>query len=410
MTADSVVVTGLGILSPLGPDVATTMQGLLAGESGVRRIPEQEWGKTPIHLSAPVPDAWLEELTETERRRYDRSVHLALAAGRQAWRDAGAPEVEPTRLATVVSSGMAGLSNVAVALERWRDKGPIGTPATTVPGIMPNAVSAVLAIELGAKGAASSLVSACASGAESVAQALRLIRNNEADVVVAGGAEAVIHPFVLSAFAALRALSARHDDPAGTPRPFDRDRDGFVLGEGAAVLVVERRAHAQARGARIWAEVLGAATTCDAFHLVSPEPDGTGAARAITAALRSAGLVPGDVGHVSAHATATRAGDVAEAAALRQAFGPALARIPVSALKSELGHSLGASGAVAAAVAAHSLHFGCAPPTRNVSEVDVGVDIDVVRDTPRRLSVNSAAAVNSFGFGGHNVVVILGPP
>jgi 3-oxoacyl-[acyl-carrier-protein] synthase II len=408
--ADSVVVTGLGIVSSLGPDVATTMQGLYAADSGVRPIRGPDRAGTPIHLSAPVRDDWLAGLAETERRRYDRSVQLALLAGRQAWRDAGAPAVEPDRLATVVSAGMAGLRKVAAALERWQDKGPIGTPATTVPGIMPNAVSAVLAIELGARGPASSLVSACASGAESLAQALRLIRNDEADVVVAGGAEAVIHPLVLAAFAALRALSARHDDPTGTPRPFDRDRDGFVLGEAAAVLVLERRAHAQARRARVWAELLGSATTCDAFHLVSPEPTGTGAARTIAAALRSSGLAPADVRHVSAHATATRAGDAAEAAALQQAFGAALPDVAVSALKSELGHSLGASGAVAAAVAAHCLARRLAPPTRNVCEVDVGADLDVIRDAPRRLPANSAVAVNSFGFGGHNVVVVLAPP
>ncbi|MGZ4664445.1 MAG: beta-ketoacyl-[acyl-carrier-protein] synthase family protein [Frankiaceae bacterium] len=410
MGADSVVVTGLGIVSPLGADVGTTMRGLYAGESGVRRIGEQDRDKTPIQLCAPVPDDFLAGLSDNERRRYDRSVQLALAAGRQAWRDAETPAVEPTRLATVVSAGMAGLSSVAAALQRWEDKGPVGTPATTVPGIMPNAVSAVLAIELGAQGAASSFVSACASGAESVAQALRLIRNDEADVVVAGGTEAVIHPLVLAAFAALRALSARHDDPAGTPRPFDQHRDGFVLGEAAAVLVLERRAHARARGARVWAEVLGAATTCDAFHVVSPEPEGTGAARTVTAALRSAGVAPADVRHVSAHATATRAGDAAEAAALRRAFGPALPAVAVSALKSELGHSLGASGAVAVAAAAHCLHVGCAPPTRNVSEIDVDAEIDVIRDAPRRLPARCAAAVNSFGFGGHNVVIVLGPP
>ena len=292
MGADSVVVTGLGIVSPLGPDVGTTMQGLYAGESGVRRIGEQDRDKTPIQLCAPVPDDFLAGLSDTERRRYDRSVQLALAAGRQAWRDAGTPAVEPTRLATVVSAGMAGLSKVAAALQRWQDKGPVGTPATTVPGIMPNAVSAVLAIELGAQGRRQFASSApVPPGAESVAQALRLIRNDEADVVVAGGTEAVIHPLVLAAFAALRALSARHDDPAGTPRPFDRHRDGFVLGEAAAVLVLERRAHAQARGAR---DLGGGARRRHDLRRVSPRQpraggDRRGAHRHRGAALRRRG-------------------------------------------------------------------------------------------------------------------------
>lgn len=405
MSGDDIVITGVGVVSPVGGDTDSTLAALRAGGSGVRVLPAD--AATPNRLHAPVDDAVLTTIGAVERRRLDRGVQFALQAGREAWRDAGTPSVEPERLATVVSTGIGGFQELLRHYESWAKKGPRGVPAYAVPGLMPNSGSSVLAIELGARAGAYSLASACASGADSLAQALRLFRDDEADVVVAGGADAPIHPATLSGFAALRALSSRDDDPAAASRPFDRDRDGFVLGEGAGVLVLERRRHAVARRARIWATLLGSGNSCDAFHQVAPEPTGRGAAFAIDKSLRAADLVRDEVVHISAHGTATPLGDRAEAGAIRGALGASADGIGVSALKASIGHSLGASGAIAAVVAARSLHDRVLPPTRNLDNLDADIDLDVVRDAPRPLHRDGAALVNSFGFGGHNVVVAL---
>src|ERR1700722_10801208 len=239
MAADDVVITGLGIVSPVGGDARSTMKALLCGESGVTLLPADQRERTPVYLCAPVDDGALTRVSRREKLRHDRSVHLALQAGREAWQDAGAPEAEPSRVASVVATGMGGLTILVGLYDRYLVKGPIGMPAHTIPGIMANASSALLATEIGARAAAVSLASACASGADAIAYAMRLFRDDEIDLALAGGTEAIVHPVTLSAFAALRALSTRHDDPPHASRPFDRDRDGFVLGEGAAVLVLE---------------------------------------------------------------------------------------------------------------------------------------------------------------------------
>jgi 3-oxoacyl-[acyl-carrier-protein] synthase II len=406
MSADDIVITGLGIVSPVGGDARSTMKALLNGESGVTLLPEDqpEGQRTPVRLHAPVDDAALTRVSRKEKQRHDRSVHLALQAGREAWEDAGAPEGEPSRVASVVATGMGGLTILLGLYDRYLVKGPIGMPAHTITGIMANASSALLAAEIGARAAAVSLASACASGADAIAHAVRLFRADEIDLALAGGTEAIVHPVTLSAFAALRALSTRHDDPPHASRPFDRDRDGFVLGEGAAVLVLERRRHAEARGARIWARVAGTGSTCDASHLVAPDPTGRWNAEAIGKALRAAKLGPSDISCVSAHATATVQGDLAENEALKKAFN---GEICVTALKSSVGHMIGASGAVAAAVAAMSVRDKLVPPTRNLDNLDPAIDLDVVRGTARPLPAGAAVLVNSAGFGGHNTAVVI---
>jgi 3-oxoacyl-[acyl-carrier-protein] synthase II len=407
MPADDVVLTGLGIVSPVGGDTRSTMRALLRGESGVSLLPEDQRAGTPVYLHAPVDDGALTRVSRKEKLRHDRSAQMALQAGREAWEDAGAPEAEPSRVASVVATGMGGLTILFGLYDRYLVKGPVGMPAHTVTGIMANASSALLAMEIGARAAAVSLASACASGADAIAHAMRLFRDDEIDLALAGGTEATAHPVTLSAFAALRALSSRHDDPPHASRPFDRDRDGFVMGEGAAVLVMERRRHAEARGARIWARVAGAGSTCDASHLVAPDPTGHWNAEAMGKALRAAQIGPSDVSCVSAHATATVQGDLAETEALKKAFNGALSGICVTALKSSFGHMIGASGAVAAAVAAISVHDKAVPPTRNLDHLDPAIDLDVVRETARPLPAGAAILVNAAGFGGHNTAVVI---
>jgi 3-oxoacyl-[acyl-carrier-protein] synthase II len=407
MSADDVVVTGIGIVSPVGDDAPSTMKALLAGESGVTLLPPDQRERTPVHLYAPVGDGALSRVSRREKLRHDRSVHLALAAGREAWQDAGAPAADPARVASVVATGMGGLTILLELHERYLVKGPVGMPAHTITGIMANASSALLASEIGARAAAVSLASACASGSDAIAHALRLFRDDEIDLAVAGGTEAIAHPVTLAAFGALRALSTRHDDPAHASRPFDRDRDGFVLGEGAAIVVLERRRHAAARGARILARIAGAGSTCDGSHLVAPDPTGRWNAAAIGKALRAAGMGPPDISCVSAHATATVQGDLAENEALKQAFGGALGDVCVTALKSSFGHTIGASGAVAAAVAALSVRDRAVPPTRNLDNLDPAFDLDVVRETPRPLPPGAAVLVNAAGFGGHNTALVI---
>ena len=406
MPADDIVVTGLGVVSPVGGDARSTMAALLRGESGVTLLPEGERERTPVYLCARVDDSALTRVSRREKLRHDRSVHLALQVGREAWEDAGAPSAEPSRVASVVATGMGGLTILLGLYERYLDRGPVAVPAHTITGIMANASSALLASEIGAR-AAVSLASACASGADAIAHALRLFRADEIDVALAGGTEAIVHPVTLSAFAALRALSSRHDDPARASRPFDRDRDGFVLGEGAAALVLERRRHAESRGAPIWARVAGAGSTCDGSHLVAPDPTGRWNAEAIGKALRTAGIGPSDISCVSAHATATVQGDLAETEALKKAFNGALRGTCVTALKSSFGHMIGASGAVAAAVAAMSVHDKAVPPTRNLDNPDPAIDLDVVRAAPRPLPAGAAVLVNAAGFGGHNTAIVI---
>lgn len=400
--SEPVAVTGLGALTPLGPDVAALWDGLLTGRSGVRLLEEPEFAALPARLAATVDlDGRLDRV---EARTLDRVQQVALVAAREAWADAGAPEVEPERLAVVLGSGIGGALTLLSQEAVLRDRGPRSVSPHLVPMLMPNGPAARVGLELGARAGVHCPVSACASGAEAVAQGLALLRSGAADVVVVGGAEACVHPLPLAGFAQMRALSTRHDAPAEASRPYDKGRDGFVLGEGAGVLVLEREEHAAARGARVHARVAGAGLASDAHHITAPDPAGTGAARSVTAALRDAGVGPDEVGHVDAHATSTPLGDVAEATALGLALGAH--RPPVTAPKSCTGHLLGAAGAVEAVAAVLSLREGVVPAVRNLDDPDDAVDLDVVRLTPRA-HPHEVALSTSFGFGGHDVTLVL---
>jgi 3-oxoacyl-[acyl-carrier-protein] synthase II len=333
---------------------------------------------------------------------------MAVVAAREAWANAGSPEVDGDRLGVVIASGIGGVWTLLSSYDTLREQGPRRVFPLTVPMLMPNGPAAAVSLEVGARAGVHTPVSACASGAESVGYALDMIRTGRADMVVAGGTEAAIHPLPIAGFAAMKALSTRNDSPETASRPYDSTRDGFVLGEGAAVLVLEAEEHALARGATIYAEVAGYGVTSDAHHISAPDPEGTGAARAISMALTAAGAVPADVSHLNAHATSTPVGDVAEAAAIRAVLGQATDGVAVSATKSMTGHLLGAAGALESVFCVLALHQRLAPPTINVEDLDPKVTLDVVRKEPRRLGDGDLTALNnSFGFGGHNVALLF---
>jgi 3-oxoacyl-[acyl-carrier-protein] synthase II len=401
-----VVVTGLGATTPLGGDVATTWDGLLAGRSGVRTL-EGDWvEELPVHIGAPCAVDPSAVLDRVEARRLDRSQQLALIAAREAWADAGAPDADPLRLGVVVASGIGGAVSLIEAYDTLKEKGPRRVSPFTIPMIMPNGPAAVVSLELGARAGVHTPVSACASGAEAVAMGARMIQDGRADIVVAGGTEACIHPLPLAAFAAMMALSKRNDEPERASRPYDKGRDGFVFGEGAGIVVLESAEHAAARGARVYAEFAGAGMTSDAHHIAQPDPVGTGAARAMVAALAAAGLSTGDIAHVNAHATSTPQGDVAEATAIHAALGAAADTAVVSATKSMTGHLLGAAGAVESIAVLLALYHRVAPPTINLDDPDDEVQLDIAAGEPRPLPSGAIAALNnSFGFGGHNVAL-----
>ena len=398
----SVAVTGLGAVTPLGPDVAALQEGLLSGRSGVWLLEGEPWDQLPARLAATVDLTG--RLDRVEARTLDRVQQLALVAAREAWADAGSPEVEPERLAVIVGSGIGGALTILGQADVLREFGPRRVSPHLVPMLMPNGPAATVGLELGARGGVHTPVSACASGAEAIAQALDLLRSGRVDVVVAGGSEACVHPLPLAGFAQMRALSTRHDEPEAASRPYDKARDGFVLGEGAGIVVLETEEHARARGARIHGWVAGAATTSDAYHVTAPDPSGQGAARSIVLALRDAGLTATDIGHVNAHATSTPLGDVAEVRALHSALGDH--RPAVTATKSCTGHLLGAAGAVEAVATVLALRDGLVPAIRNLDNLDDEADLDVVRLEPRRLQ-HDAALSTSFGFGGHDVSLVL---
>jgi 3-oxoacyl-[acyl-carrier-protein] synthase II len=409
-TPRRVVVTGLGATTPLGGDVASTWSAALAGTSGARTL-EAEWASTydlPVTFAASLAVPTTDVLSRGQAQRLDPSGQMALVASREAWADAGIGEMDGDRLGVVIASGIGGVWTLLTSYDTLREKGPRRVFPLTIPMLMPNGPAAAVSLELGARAGVHTPVSACASGAESVAFALEMIRGGRADVVVAGGTEAAIHPLPIAGFAAMQALSTRNDDPAAASRPYDRSRDGFVLGEGAAVLVMESEEHARARGATIYAEVVSAGLTSDAHHIAAPDPTGTGAARAMAAALTAGGIEPSQVNHLNAHATSTPAGDVAEANAIRAVLGDATDGVAVSATKSMTGHLLGAAGALESVFSVLALQHRMAPPTTNVDDLDTQVHLDVVRKEPRPLGKGDLVALNnSFGFGGHNVALVF---
>ena len=408
MSQRRVVVTGLGATTPLGGDVLTTWSALLAGRSGVRTLTEEWTSLLPVSFAARVAIEPSEQMERVEIRRLDRSEQFALIASREAWKDAGAPDVDKERLGVVIASGIGGVITMLEQYDILNNKGARLVSPHTVPMLMPNGPAANVGLELQAKAGVHTPVSACASGAEAVGYALEMIRSNRADIIVSGGVEAAVHQLPMAGFAAMKALSTRNDDPARASRPYDVDRDGFVLGEGGGVLVLEEYEHAKARGAKIYCEIAGQGLTSDGYHIAAPDPDGAGVQRAIKFALRDSNLSTKDIFHLNAHATSTPAGDVAEANALRAALGSEADHVAVSATKSMTGHLLGGAGAIESVFLAKAIQDRMAPPTINIDNLDPSVTIDVVRDKPRALPTGDIAALNdSFGFGGHNVVLVF---
>jgi 3-oxoacyl-[acyl-carrier-protein] synthase II len=406
MSQRRVVVTGLGATTPLGGDVASTWAALIAGKSGVRLLTEDWRELLPVHFAARVATEPADQMERVEMRRLDRSEQFALVASREAWKDAGTPDVDKERLGVVIASGIGGVITLLDQFDSLKEKGARGVSPHTVPMLMPNGPAANVGLELQARAGVHTPVSACASGAEAIGYALEMIRSNRADVIVSGGVEAAIHQLPMAGFAAMKALSTRNDAPERASRPYDADRDGFVLGEGGGILILEEYEHAKARGAKIYCELVGQGLSSDGYHIAAPDPDGSGVQRAIKFALKDANLSTKDIVHLNAHATSTPAGDVAEANALRLALGVDADHVAVSATKSMTGHLLGGAGAIESVFIVKALQERLAPPTINIENLDPAVTIDVVRDTPRSLPAGQIAALNdSFGFGGHNVVL-----
>jgi 3-oxoacyl-[acyl-carrier-protein] synthase II len=405
-----VVVTGLGATTPLGGTATETWEALLAGRSGARTM-DFDWVskyELPVTFAAMIATKPEEVLTRVETRRLDPSSQYALIAAREAWADAGAPEVDPERLGAAVGSGIGG---VWTLLDQWdvlKEKGPRRVYPLAVPMLMPNGPVAAVSLDLGARAGAHTTVSACASGAESMGYAIDMIRTGRADVVVAGGTEAAVHPLPIAGFAAMQALSTRNDEPALASRPYDTGRDGFVLGEGAAIIVLESEEHAKARGARIYAELASVGMSADAHHITAPEPNGSGAARAMTYAVELADLSLEDIVHINAHATSTPVGDVAEYNAIKRAFGDHTENLSVTATKSMTGHLLGAAGALECVITIQSIHNRLVPATINLDNQDPDIPLNVVSGEPQKLPDGDIAALNnSFGFGGHNVALAV---
>ncbi|MFF8829397.1 beta-ketoacyl-ACP synthase II [Streptomyces sp. NPDC015131] len=412
-TNRTVVVTGIGATTPLGGDSAATWEGLLAGRSGVRPLEGDRYSDLPVRIAAPVAVDPAEVLPRPLARKLDRSAQFAVIAAREAWADAGftaaAGEDEavvPERLGAVIASGIGGVTTLLDQYDVLKEKGVRRVSPHTVPMLMPNSPSANVGLEVNARAGVHTPVSACASGAEAIGYAIEMIRTGRADVVVAGGTEAAIHPLPVAAFANMMAMSKNNDEPQKASRPYDKGRDGFVLGEGAGVVILESAEHAARRGAKVYCEALGQGLSADSHHIAQPEPTGRGIAAALQNLLDTTDLKPAEVVHLNAHATSTPQGDVAEVKALRKVLGEELDHVAISATKSMTGHLLGGAGGIETVATVLALHHRTAPPTINVEDLDEEVDADVVRDTPRPLPEGTIAAINnSFGFGGHNVVL-----
>ncbi|MGW5671377.1 beta-ketoacyl-ACP synthase II [Micromonospora sp. NPDC003776] len=408
MSRPDVVVTGLGATTPLGGDVASTWDAMLAGRSGVSAL-TQEWAaQLSVRIAAQLAVDPSAVLDRVKLRRLDRSEAIAIIAAQQAWADAGLADsgLDPERLAVSVGSGIGGATTLLAQDDILEASGPRRVSPHTVPMLMPNGPAAWVGLELGAKAGVHSVASACATGAEAIALGLDIIRAGRADVVVAGGTEAVIHPLPIAGFASMRAMSTRNDEPEKASRPWDKGRDGFVLGEGAGVVVLERAEHAAARGARVYARLAGAGITSDAYDIVQPHAEGEGAIRAIARAIADSGVAKTDIVHVNAHATSTPVGDMLEIGALRKALGdhPVL-----SATKSMTGHLLGAAGALESIATILAIRDGVVPPTINLDDPDEDLTLDVAAHKARHMEV-PAALNNAFGFGGHNVALVFTRP
>jgi 3-oxoacyl-[acyl-carrier-protein] synthase II len=410
MSSTNVVVTGLGATTPVGGDVSSSWQALLAGRSGIAALTEDWAEQLPVRIAGRIAVEPSAVLDRVQARRLDRGSQMALIAGREAWADAGgdAIGVDPERLGVVVATGIGGIITLLNTYDTLNAKGPRLVSPLAIPMLIPNAAAVAVGLEVGAKAGVHTPVSACASGAEALGMALDMIRCGRADVVLAGGTEAAIHALPMAAFAAMKAMSTRNDEPERASRPYDKARDGFVLGEGAGIVVLESEEHARARGARIYCTLSGAGMTADSHHVAQPDPSGTGVARALRFAIADGKVNPADIVHVNAHATSTPQGDVAEVLALRAVLGDAVDGIVVTGTKSMTGHLLGGAGAIESVFTALAIHQRVVPPTINLDDQDDEATIDIARVEPRTLRSGDIVALNnSFGFGGHNVCLVF---
>ncbi|MGH2757187.1 MAG: beta-ketoacyl-ACP synthase II [Actinomycetota bacterium] len=404
-----VVVTGIGTVTPLGIGSRELWEGLLEGRSGGGPIESFDASDLPVRIASEIKDFDPTVfMAPKEAARADRFVQFATAASAQAWDDAGGPLAgwHPDRTGVIIGSGIGGLQTIEREHDALRAGGPRRVSPFMVPKLMPNGAAAAVAMKFGLTGPNFAVSSACATGAHAIGEAARQIRTGAADVMLAGGSEAAITPLAVAAFARMGALSRRNDDPTRASRPFDAGRDGFVFGEGAAVLVLESREEAERRGARILATLAGYGLSCDAHHVTQPDPDGRGAEAAMTAALTEAGVAPNDLDYINAHGTSTPFNDRIETHAIKSALGVEAKRIPVSSSKSQLGHLLGAAGAVEAAISVLAIRHQMVPPTINLEESDPDCDLDYVAEGPRPERIRTALS-NSFGFGGQNAVLVL---
>ena len=404
-----VVVTGLGAITPLGATVESYWDGLIAGRCGIRTLARFDHSIQEVHIGGECLDFDPGQYLDVRAaKRMDRFTLFAYAAAKQAFAQAGLADgqFDPTRAGVSLGTGIGGLREIEEQHLRLLDKGPSKVSAFTIPKLMANAAAGHIAIALNLQGPSSSVATACASGGSAMGEAFHTLRRGDADIMVTGGTEAACTPLGISAFSAMKALSMRNDDPAHASRPFDKDRDGFVLSEGAGVLVFEDYEHAQRRGAEILSEVVGFGASTDASDIVAPEQTGRGATRAMALALASARLNPTDVHYINAHGTSTTLGDIAETKAVKAVFGAAAYKTPISSTKSAIGHLLGASGGVEAIACILALRRHALPPTINLFTPDPECDLDYIPQTARDADIR-VAMNNSFGFGGHNTCVIL---
>ncbi|SEH85123.1 MULTISPECIES: beta-ketoacyl-[acyl-carrier-protein] synthase family protein [unclassified Leifsonia] len=406
MRPKKIVVTGMGASSPLGGTAPESWTALLAGVSGTRTL-EHEWVakyELPVTFAAEAKVRPEEVLERPVAKRLDPSSQFALISAMEAWEDAGRPDVPSERLGVDYATGIGGVWTLLDAWDTLRERGPRRVLPMTVPMLMPNAASAAVSMHFEARAFARTVASACASSTESLVNAYQHLQAGLADVVIAGGTESAIHPITVASFSSMQALSRRNDAPETASRPYSVDRDGFVMGEGAASLVLETEEHALARGARIYAELAGGGVTADSYHITANDPEGRGASRAVHLALDRAGASPDDVTHINAHATSTPVGDPSEYVALREVFGERVHTIPVSATKASTGHLLGGTGALEAVFSILAIRDRVAPPTINITEMDPAIPLQVVGE-PQPLGDEPQLVIsNSFGFGGHNAV------
>ena len=403
-----VAITGLGAITPIGANVNETWNNALAGNSGIVKLGD-EWAEgLAAQIAGRVTQDPYEVLDRVQARRMDRSTQLGVIAAKEAWKDAGAPEIELERLGVHFGTGIGGLNTVIEQYEIMINRGADRVNPMTVPMIMPNSAAATVGLQFGARAGVHSPVSACATSAEAIAGGLEMIRNNKADVVIAGGTEACLNRLAVSAFAAMKALSTRNNEPEKASRPYDLARDGFVMGEGAGALILENENHAKARGAKIYGYLAGAGMSADGYHIAAPEPEGAGASRAINQALIDADLSSSDVAHINAHATSTPVGDIAEYKAMRRALGTDLDQVLVTATKSLTGHLLGGAGAAESIFTILALANKQAPLTLNLENQDPEIPVNVSIKNKNQLPDNARVALNnSFGFGGHNVCLVF---